>query len=392
MDVQYHNAKCLQTRDSNGFLMNTENLPFSHPSQGGSGGNIKTAPSDFQVEEVPAYPFQGNGEHLFVLIEKNRISTHQVIMHIRQILHLSPKQIGYAGRKDALAVSRQWLSLHSREELPIHRVENEYIRILETTRHKNKLRIGHLSGNKFKIVVRNIQKHFDPVPITSLMNTKGFPNYYGNQRLGENFKNARRGQCLVAESKSRKIKGNKSLLDLNAFQSALFNELIALRLLLTGSLHKTLVGDLAQIHKNHAVFQITDNNADSSAIRCIEGEISPSAPLFGHAKPLASLVPGKWERKLLELQGMGTQAPYGLTDALPIPGERRPVREFPRDLHIGLVDRPEGKSLNLSFELPRGVFATSLLREITKSDSLTHFLSPEEWKQFLQFGKAAIEA
>ncbi|HEX7927466.1 MAG TPA: tRNA pseudouridine(13) synthase TruD, partial [bacterium] len=114
--------------------------PYLTAGSPGCGGLLKQSPEDFVVEEVPAYLPSGEGEHLYVRIEKRGLSTPAAVEHLRSAFGLAPSAMGYAGLKDAQSISRQWLSLHSHADLPVQAAERPGLRVLEVSRHGNKLR------------------------------------------------------------------------------------------------------------------------------------------------------------------------------------------------------------------------------------------------------------
>ena len=118
-------------------------------------GTLKARPEDFVVEEIPAYPPCGDGEHLFLWIEKSGVSADELTRHLSRALDISPRELGIAGLKDKHAVTRQFVSVPRRMEDRLHAIDTERIRLLAATPHANKLRTGHLRGNRFQILVRD---------------------------------------------------------------------------------------------------------------------------------------------------------------------------------------------------------------------------------------------
>lgn len=346
--------------------------PFMTRDLRGCGGRLKEVPEDFQVEEIPLYPLNGNGEHLYIHLEKKSRGTEDVASHIARTMGVARGRIGYAGKKDAQAVSRQWFSIQTERDPDLSLLNCQGIRLISTGRHTNKLRRGHLWGNRFRIVIRGIDANSDYVAILENIASHGFPNYFGGQRLGVGMSNAIFGRALVHREAPYRGPAERLRFQVNAYQSLLFNRATALRLsacLSTpGGWSRIMAGDLPVLHRNGASFPAELDNLETLQARAEEGEISPSAPLFGYRVPLSEGLPGQWERKILFEEGLNLEM-FRLGGKRRSPkGERRPVREFAHGLRWERWDDGETPCLTLWFELRRGVYATSLAREIMKNE------------------------
>jgi tRNA pseudouridine13 synthase len=339
---------------------------------------VKAQPEDFVVEEIPLYLPSGTGDHTYFRIEKRGLSTHEAVRRLAQALGKRPPDAGVAGLKDAQAVARQWVSF---EHVPAERMGaldlGEAVRILETSRHGNKLRMGHLKGNRFLIRLRPAEgTPALPDGLAEAAETvlgelarRGIPNYYGPQRFGREGRNPALGRCLVKGDEaafreglapaginpSRARDGKFRNLMVNAFQSELFNQVLARRLNGLGTL---LPGDLAWLHRNGAVFKVAD--AATEQPRCDAFEISPSGPLFGPKMPMPEGEPGRIEQEVLSASG-ATVEEFGRREAERQPGARRPLR-------VAFLEPPavrvEEAGVLLSLALPSGSYATVVLREI----------------------------
>src|SRR5512136_1427415 len=117
----------------------------------GIGGTIKETPEDFRVEEIPLYSPEGAGEHTFTLIEKRGITTLETIRRFSRVLELPEREIGYAGMKDARGVTRQTLSVPRTPPERLLALDLPGIKVISAKRHRNKLKLGHLYGNRFRI-------------------------------------------------------------------------------------------------------------------------------------------------------------------------------------------------------------------------------------------------
>ena len=136
--------------------MHLELPPYLTAELPGIGGRLKDRPEDFVVEEVPAYEPCGAGEHLYLWIEKTDVAADHLLNHVARTLGMSVRDVGMAGIKDRRAITRQYVSVPATCEPRIARLETDKIRVLRRARHRNKLRTGHLRGNRFSILVRAV--------------------------------------------------------------------------------------------------------------------------------------------------------------------------------------------------------------------------------------------
>lgn len=329
-------------------------LPFITERIPGTGGTIKTSPEDFRVEEIPLYPLSGEGEHLFLLIEKKGITTLQAVEETAAHFGVETKDVGYAGLKDARAVTRQYLSIPCKAAPERVTVVSENLKILSSNRHNNKLRKGHLAGNRFWVTVRGIEKWNESsvAEILETLHERGVPNYFGPQRFGSTGKNDLAGLDIL---RGKKRGGRNRGLMISALQSRLFNEALARRI---GEIDALREGDLAFIHSKGAVFDVTDPEAEME--RCRTFEISPSGPIFGYKMKSPSSVPLEIEENVLEGWSLAKED-FKRTKT---PGARRPFR-----VRAEMVEyKRKGSSAEFRFALPAGSYATSFMREITKTE------------------------
>ncbi|HMQ51069.1 MAG TPA: tRNA pseudouridine(13) synthase TruD, partial [Anaerolineae bacterium] len=180
-------------------LRYNHNQQFLTADQPGIGGRLKVEPADFFVEEIPLYTPAGEGPHLYLTIEKTGISTYAAIKQLAQALGISPHLIGYAGLKDAQAVTRQTLSIESMTAEAVADLAIPKIQILEMKRHTNKLKAGHLSGNRFRIRVRDVERESLPQAeaILETLIRRGVPNFFDAQRFGTRGNTDRLGEAIV---------------------------------------------------------------------------------------------------------------------------------------------------------------------------------------------------
>ena len=123
----------------------------------GIGGVIKQRPEDFLVEEIPLYEPCGEGEHIYLMVEKRHMPTFEAMGVVANHFGVRHEAVGYAGLKDKHAVTRQVLSVHAPgkrpEDFPM--IQHDRMAVLWADLHTNKLRQGHLKGNRFSIKVRS---------------------------------------------------------------------------------------------------------------------------------------------------------------------------------------------------------------------------------------------
>ena len=144
------------TTDSSPMETSSDPLNWSYFTTDlpGIGGKIKQSPEDFVVEEIPAYQPCGEGEHLFLWVEKRDVSAEAMLKHFADIFRIRQRDIGVAGLKDRFAVTRQFISIPAKQEDLVSNANTDSIQVLSAKRHRNKLKTGHTRGNRFQLVVR----------------------------------------------------------------------------------------------------------------------------------------------------------------------------------------------------------------------------------------------
>jgi tRNA pseudouridine13 synthase len=392
--------------------------PYLTADLPGTGGRIKVEHADFRVEEIPLYAPSGEGQHTYARIEKEGMTTYQAVDRIARALRIDRRAIGYAGLKDAHAITVQTLSLGDVDPAAVRALALPGIRVLEVSRHTNKLRTGHLAGNRFTVRVREVPEEAQAgaEAILEVLQRRGVPNYFGVQRFGLRGDTHLLGKALVlqdAEAFVRRLAGmpdpaesapvqaarqlfeqgdltasleawprqmgnerravetllrhpgdwgraarsvpkNMRLFFVSAYQSALFNRLLARRL---DAIDRLMAGDLANLRDRSAVFLVEDPAAEQP--RADRMEISPSGPLYGYKLTMAQGIPGEMEQRVLDEESL-TLEDFRLP-GLRIKGARRPLR-VPLDDYRAWYD----EGLVLSFALPPGAYATIVLDEVMK--------------------------
>lgn len=312
----------------------------------GVGGVLKQRPEDFLVDEQPQYEPAGAGEHIYLLVQKIGLTTSQAVSILARHFGVRPSDVGYAGLKDKHAVTRQVFSVHTPGKKPedFPELRHERVAVLWTDLHVNKLRPGHLKGNRFSIRIRGVDMSRAPAAkrILDRLAVSGVPNLAGEQRFGSRANNHTLGrldllgdeQALLdellgpdpaypqnmpeareayarsdyasalerctptarteravlralvrgadASRALRAVDDTQRRFWITAFQSAIFNRVLSGRID-AGAFDRLLPGDLAQKRHNGALFAVDESLAadPSTADRLRNFDISPSGPLWG---------------------------------------------------------------------------------------------------------------
>jgi tRNA pseudouridine13 synthase len=395
----------------------------------GIGGTIKQRVEDFFVQEVPLYEPSGEGEHVYCEIEKVGVTTFDAVNRIAAAVGVSSRDVGYAGLKDARAVTRQVLSVWGTTEDAVAALRLPGITVRWAARHGNKLRLGHLAGNRFAVKVRDV----NPTDVVKLkapldeIQRRGLPNYFGEQRFGRRGDNDKLGAALVRgddqglialllgrpdssvdDGETHKARAAFDRGDLegamhawprrsgmerrvlarliktarpgaavrvvdeklrrlwvSALQSRLFNEVVARRVA-AGTLDRITDGDLAWRHDSGAVFRVEDGQAAAEQPRADAFEISPSGPLIGYRMTMAGGEALRVEQEAFAAAGLAAGDFRGHAVGK-VKGARRPLRVRPEDVNLsGGIDE-HGAYVTVAFTLPPGSFATVLMQELMKT-------------------------
>jgi tRNA pseudouridine13 synthase len=337
-------------------------LPYLTTSVDPIDAEFRSTPEDFEVEEVPAYPPSGSGEHIFAFIEKRELTTKDAVHALCESVGADSKAAGWAGLKDRHAVTRQWVSIFGTTPDALMKAEIQGVRVLEAAPHLHKLRTGHLQANQFCIRLREIDlsRIDDLRRVLAEIETRGLPNYYGEQRFGREGDNAERAlRWVLGEARPPRGRFQRKL-QMSALQSQLFNRCVAERVQ-SSTLAKVFAGEVMKKHHSGGLFIATDL-ADSQA-RADAWEISATGPMFGGKM--------RWPEGEARVREEALLQEVGLTlDHLAkwkriAPGTRRFVRVPVPKVGVTVSDN----TVNLDFTLPAGSYATILLREILKRDA-----------------------
>jgi tRNA pseudouridine13 synthase len=347
----------------------TRPLPLLTASVPGTGGRLRVEPEDFVVDEIPAYDPAGEGEHLFLRIEKRSRATDDVRRELSKLLKIRQDDIGVAGLKDKHAVTRQWISVPASVlgEERAASLELAGVRVLEARRHRNKLRTGHLRGNRFEIRIRQAgpEALLRARECAGRIAKEGVPNYYGEQRFGHDGETVALGLTLLrgrAEQEGqppRRVDRSLRRLALSSVQSALFNQLLVSRME-SGRLHEVELGDVMQVVASGGSFVAEDLGREQA--RFDRHEIVTTGPMFGPKMLRAAGGPGEREEAILAESGLEMEA-FAKQGKLLL-GTRRPYLVRLEGLEV----EGEGEDVWVRFTLPSGAYATVVMREIMKAD------------------------
>jgi len=423
----------------------TDSLAFLTADLPGIAGVIKQRTEDFLVEEQPLYRTRGQGEHVYLLIEKTSLTTTDVVRDLAHTFRVGRNDIGYAGLKDKHAIVRQhfsvWLPDRDDEMECIERLaDRRLLKVLWSDRHTNKLRRGHHGGNRFVIRVRNVQPTdaLKAKRIIDRLYAQGVPNFVGDQRFGYRQHNHILGRLLLCGEYQamldemlgkaidadpanmrkgrtaydqrdyeealkhwpRHLRFDRQALDalrqgrdakqavmaiyrtqreflISALQSAMFNSVLDRRLR-EDKLTQLVPGDLAWKHDSRSVFAVdeeTANTENASSGRVPSLEVSPSGPMWGINMTRAQGTPGEVESQVLDVFNLRHEHLAGVGDVY-AEGARRPMRIALRDPEVTGGADGHGPYVKLAFEMPRGAFATIVLREVMKGTKAEKPKSP----------------
>ncbi|WP_269618443.1 tRNA pseudouridine(13) synthase TruD [Zhongshania sp. BJYM1] len=318
-------------------------------------GVLKAQPEDFVVEEVFDVEFSDDGEFDWLWIEKIGDNTEYLARKLARIAGVQPRAVTYSGQKDRHAVTRQWFCVHlPGKNKPEWRVpENETWRILRQGRHRQKLRLGSHRYNRFILRLSDLKGDVADVETRLPIIATGIPNYFGEQRFGHDGGNIDAcRQWFAGEINPARFERSMYL---SAARSLIFNTVLAERVT-AGTWASGLVGDVFSLRDSGSVF-LADIDTEITA-RLRDGDIHPSGPLFGKVGKLAAAGDTALleERVYSDFSDMCTGL---MKNNLAM--ERRALRVIPQDVKWQFAD--DG-ALSLAFSLPRGCFATALVREL----------------------------
>jgi len=341
--------------------------------------DFKQTVERFFVEEIPLYSFSGSGNYLILKIKKTDMSTWKLITVLAKATGLAERDIGYAGLKDKNATTIQYISIPKQAEKELNKnLTTERVEILERTYNKTPIKVGHLKGNSFSIVLHNIDgkdaKFFTTT--AKKMQKEGIPNYYGYQRFGEDSRSYLQGKEIAHSGK--RLKGSKEKLLVSAYQSHLYNKWLGQRVKLSAIItsnnaelaakkldyplelvkvlakqphfFKLFLGDVIIPYPYGKLNYVKDMHQSAEAFN--QKKISPTGLLCG-----ANVERAKSDAYYLE-------EPYDDTELNALKGDRRFAWIWPKDVETEY--NPDSKKLTVEFYLPKGSYATTFLEEVGK--------------------------
>lgn len=338
---------------------------------------FKQSPRDFVVEEIPLYEFSGTGEHLVLFIRKKNLSTNELVGILSRFLGIKNKEIGYAGLKDKHALTKQYISVHKKHEDALKNFDHENIKILSMTYHENKLRIGHLKGNRFYIRLKKV----NPTSATKIdealknIESNGMPNYFGYQRFGNDGNNHIDGEKIAKGlKKERNPKVRKFLI--NSYQSHLFNMWLSRRLEINTLISSFKAQELESL-LNLPLEQIKNLQKQKHSFKLFPGDIMEHYP-FGRlfefsgdeedlerfnnrGVSVTGLLSGK---KVSLASDIARTIEKEFDEEIHIDGSRRYAWVYPTEIE-GKFNSVEAQ-YELHFTLPKGSYATVLIEELAK--------------------------
>ena len=375
---------------------NTANLP--QPIQPPLKQAIyKTHTTDFIVNELLPLEFTGEGEHLWLHIQKSGMNTAYLAKLLSEWAEIPLRDVGYSGLKDRHALTTQWFSLRipkkqlpESEFAPVDIGVNESVTILAQQWHNKKLNRGTHRANQFIITLRDIEfAHFNNAAAKNeellsaeqaieqhltTISQNGVPNYFGSQRFGRSGNNIREALSLFArpvpaarpqpkKSKRKSAPREQNTMELSAARSLIFNEILAARVR-DGSWNTGLAGEVFNLDGSGSIFS-SDEIDETLRTRLESGDIHPTAVLWGTGNEKVSGEAATIETDIVAQSTLLTQLATGL-EQRDIKAQRRALRLPIEALSWEWQDKKDGQILVLNFTLTTGSFATSVLASLVQ--------------------------
>jgi tRNA pseudouridine13 synthase len=318
-------------------------------------GALRVEPADFVVEERLGFEPDGGEAHRLLKVEKVGSNTLFVARALAARAGTAPSDVGFAGLKDRRAIARQWFSVPAaRDTASFVGYTGDGFRVLSEHPHSRKLRRGALAGNHFRIRVRGLQG--DAGAISARIDrvvAAGMPNYFGPQRFGLDGANLRRVRRWLETGRLPRGREPRAFL-LSSARALAFNAVLGARVA-AGTWNRLLPGEVVNLSGSRSVFSV-EHPDEGLLERLRQGDVSPTGPLPG----AGGVLPGD-EAGRVEAAALQSVAPLpGLLSAVGMRGERRALVVRPAAFRHGR----DGDALTVEFDLPRGAYATSVLREI----------------------------
>ncbi len=336
---------------------------------------FKQSKEDFVVTEIPLYEFSNEGEHLIIKFRKKDLTTWDALSIFANHFACKNRDIGYAGLKDKNAMTIQYISIHKKFEEKLSSFSHEQIKILETTYHNNKIKIGHLKGNKFFIRLKrvNLVNARKIEQVLGQLASLGMPNYFGFQRFGIEQNNYEKGEAIIngtLKQKDRKLKQ----MYINAYQSYLFNNWLSKRIEIS-KLIETF--DAKEIYKKVSLplELVKSMKKQAHPLKIVSGDLMSHYPygkifyaqdleaeaekFYNQDRVPTGLLSGKRVKKA-EAEALIFEEEF--IKNIPEDGARRFAWVFPKEIESNYKE--EKNWMELQFYLPKGSYATEFIAEL----------------------------
>jgi len=321
-------------------------------------GVIRKKPEDFQVTEISNIELSGEGEHLWLYVQKTNSNTDWVAKLLSNVCQVPRRQVGFAGLKDRHAITKQWFSIQLPKVTDIDKINSALpneIQVIKANRHNRKIRVGQLDNNKFEILIRNINGDKNLIEDNiKRIKRNGVPNYFGPQRFGHDMGNISKAKDWFSGIYKPKSKNLKTLL-LSTARSHIFNTIVANRIE-DQTWNTAIDGDILQLDKSHSWFHMNDASQDEISKRLKEFDIHITAAMYGEDTIQSSGICADFESKIAN----GFPEYQKGFEKYRLKQDRRAIRICPIDFKYEWQE----KNLLLNFQLLPGAYATGVMREI----------------------------
>jgi tRNA pseudouridine13 synthase len=336
-------------------------LPFDHPDLDAIGGHIGPDPEDFVVDEQPLYAASGQGDHWYVRLQKRGATTLDLRSAVADAAGVSAGDVGYAGMKDKHAVTTQWLSVPVVRARPPEAWQLPApFTLLDVSRHNNKLRVGHLAGNRFTIRLVDVGADAPErlARFFERLSARGLTNYFGAQRFGSGQQNLDGALFALRRGRLGPRAGTRGKFLASVIQSEVFNRYAMERVALGAD--RLLAGDVVRFSDGRAMFTVEE--AEREQPRLERGELRLTGPMVGPKMKPSAGEPRRLEQSALDALGLDDAALRALGRWAP--GTRRDLLLWPSEL----AQEPAASGVSVRFSLGAGAYASLVIRTLTRQD------------------------
>jgi tRNA pseudouridine13 synthase len=349
--------------------------PVAYPELPPVGGQVGLEPEDFEVDELPLYAASGKGEHQYIHVRKRLLTTPELVRRLARACGVQERDIGYAGMKDKHAVTTQWLSLATKTVISPALELGPGVEILAVTRHDNKLRTGHLLGNRFGITLLGVRP--DALErarvLAARLSDEGLPNYFGAQRFGHGGRNLGDALGFLARGGRSRNRFEQKLFP-SVVQAEVFNRYLTARVALGRA--RLIAGEVVRLEGTGSMFRV--ENLEQEQPRLEARDLHLTGPMVGPKMRPAAAEAQALEQQVCRELGLD-EAGLGVLGKL-APGTRRDLFAPLADLSAEAVAGRDKPAMRLSFTLPAGGYATEVIRQLTHGSFLERApdTSPEQ--------------